>query len=242
MTKLTILIPALNEERALPALIDGLRALSPPPDEVLLVDGGSEDRTVELAQAAGLRTIRSPARGRAMQINFGVTQADGDIICVLHADTRLAPNAVAIMRNCMADPALALASFTPRYIGPSGVRWGSTINNWCKTYYLPLIARPHLFLRGFRLLYGDHAMFFRRAQFLAVGGCDIDAQVLEEAELCIRLSRLGRVRMVAHWADTSDRRISQWGRWRANWIYFKVAALWALGQTRRLSDHYPDIR
>jgi hypothetical protein len=41
---------------------------------------------------------------------------------------------------------------------------------------------------------------------------------------------------------TSDRRIAAWGRWRANWIYFKVSALWALGAREELAEHYPDIR
>ena len=43
---------------------------------------------------------------------------------------------------------------------------------WIKTWYAPLLFRPQLFLRGVRLLFGDHAMFFRRADFLTVGGCD----------------------------------------------------------------------
>jgi hypothetical protein len=56
--------------------------------------------------------------------------------------------------------------------GAETVHWGTTFHNWIKTWYAPVIFRPHLFLRGCRLLFGDHAMFFRRADFLAVGGCD----------------------------------------------------------------------
>ncbi|MEX0758135.1 MAG: L-threonylcarbamoyladenylate synthase, partial [Tistlia sp.] len=58
----------------------------------------------------------------------------------------------------------------------------------------PLLLRPGLLFGGVRLLFGDHAMFFRRAQFLTVGGCDPAATVMEEADLCIRLGRVGRVR------------------------------------------------
>ena len=242
MRKVTILIPVLNEEQALPATIACLAAMQPPPDEILLVDGGSSDNSIALARAAGFRTERSKKRGRGAQINYGVRVATGEIVCVLHADTVLPVDAIAVIRQTMADTKTALASFTPRIAGPTGTRWGSTFHNWIKTWYAPLLARPHLFLRGVRLLFGDHAMFFRREQFLAVDGCDERLVVMEEADLCIKLARFGRTRMVHRWAWTSDRRITAWGRWRANWIYFKVGMMWAFGARERLAEHYPDIR
>jgi glycosyltransferase involved in cell wall biosynthesis len=242
MTSVTILMPTLNEERALPAAIAALRALDPPPDEVLLVDGGSIDATVALARAAGLRVIVAPQRGRATQINYGVECAGCELICVLHADSALPVDAIQVIRNTMSDTKRALASFTPRIAGPGGTRWGTTAHNWLKTWYAPLLLRPHLFLRGARLLFGDHAMFFRRVDFIQVGGCDPRVAIMEEADLCIRFARLGSIGMVPRWVWTSDRRIAAWGPLKANWIYFKVGMLWALGARERLGSHYPDIR
>jgi glycosyltransferase involved in cell wall biosynthesis len=242
MHTVTILIPVLNEEQSLPQTIACLTAMLPQPDEILLVDGGSEDRTMVLANAAGFPALVSPKRGRGAQINHGVARAIGDIICILHADTVLPPDAITVIRQTMADERIALASFTPRIAGPRGTRWGSTFHNWIKTWYIPLLVRPHLFLRGVRLLFGDHAMFFRRKHFLEVDGCDERVVVLEEADLCIKLARFGRTRMIHRWAWTSDRRITAWGRWRANWIYVKVGILWAFGARERLADHYPDVR
>jgi glycosyltransferase involved in cell wall biosynthesis len=242
MFSVTLLIPALNEEGALPQTIACIAAMTPPPDEVLLVDGGSTDCTVMLAHEAGFQVEMSPKRGRGAQINLGVEKATSHIICVLHADTVLPTDAVQVIRGTMADPKTALASFTPRLAGPTGTRWGSTFHNWIKTWYAPLLTRPHLFLRGVRLLFGDHAMFFRRQHFLEVGGCDERVVVLEEADLCIKLAKFGRTHMVPRWAWTSDRRIAKWGRWRANWIYFKVGMMWAMGARERLADHYPDVR
>lgn len=242
MTSVTILIPTLDEEKALPNTITCIAAMNPAPDEVLLIDGGSVDQTITFAQKAGFRTLTSPKRGRGAQINFGVEHARSEIICVLHADTILPADAIAVIRETMADTATALASFTPRLAGPTGTRWGSTFHNYIKTWYAPMLARPHLFLRGVRLLFGDHAMFFRRAHYLEVGGCDERVVVLEEADLCIKLARFGRTRMVPRWAWTSDRRIVAWGRWRANWIYLKVGIMWALGARERLAEHYPDVR
>jgi glycosyltransferase involved in cell wall biosynthesis len=240
--RVTILIPALNEEAALPATIINVAALNPPPDEVLLVDGGSSDVTVSLAAAAGFRTFVSPRRGRSTQINLGVEQAQGDVVCVLHADTLLPTDAIAVIRQTMANPKTVLASFTPRIAGPNGTRWGTTLHNWAKTWYAPLLFRPHLFIRRLRLLFGDHAMFFRKADFLRAGGCDPDCLVMEEADLCIRMAPLGHTRMVPRFVVTSDRRIAEWGAIKANYIYLKVGMMWAFGAKARMAKFYPDVR
>ncbi len=242
MIRVAILIPAFNEEKALPETLASIARFSPAPDEILLVDGGSEDRTLEIARAAGINAVTAPCKGRGAQINHGVQTIATDVVCVLHADSLLPPDAIAVIRATMADQRIALASFTPRIAGPQGTRWGSTFHNWIKTWYAPLLTRPHLFFQGVRLLFGDHAMFFHREHFLTVGGCDERLVVMEEADLCIKLARFGRIKMVRRWVWTSDRRITEWGRWRANWIYFKVGIMWALGARERLAEHYPDIR
>lgn len=241
MSTLSIVVPMLNEEAALPVLAGHLARLEPPPLEVVAVDGGSDDASVRLAEQAGWRVVHSP-RGRGRQINAGVEAARGEQVVVLHADTVPPADMVAVIADTLANPKTALASFTPILRGPEKTRWVTTAHNWAKTWYAPLLLRPHLFLRGVRLLFGDHAMFFRRADFLQVGGCDHEAHVMEEAELCIRMARLGRVRMVARTIETSDRRIAEWGPLKANWIYFKVGILWALGARASLEKHYPDVR
>lgn len=242
MISVTILVPMHNEEAALPATIACLGAMEPQPDEILVIDGGSDDGSVALAKAAGLNVLISPRKGRGAQVNFGADQATGEVVCVLHADTILPVDAISVIRETMADRRIALASFTPRIAGPGGTRWGTTIHNWLKTWYAPLLTRPHLFVRGVRLLFGDHAMFFRRADFRTIGGCDERLVVMEEADLCIKLAKFGRIRMVPRWVWTSDRRVTQWGPIKANWIYFKVGIMWALGARERLAEHYPDIR
>jgi glycosyltransferase involved in cell wall biosynthesis len=237
----TLLVPTLDEEKALPKLVAAIARLDPQPAEVLLVDGGSGDATISLAQAAGWRVIAAE-RGRGAQINTGVAAAGTDNVCVLHADTVPPPDLVQVLEGVLADRRTALAGFTPIIRGPDRTRWGTSAHNWLKTWYAPLLFRPRVFLKGGRLLFGDHAMFFRRADFLAVGGCDPSAKVMEEADLCIAMTRLGRVRLIARTVETSDRRIAEWGAVKANWIYLKVGILWALGARERLEDHYPDIR
>ncbi len=242
MTKVAIVIPTFNEEAALPKTIACLMRLDPQPDEILLVDGGSDDATCAIAQKAGMRTVTSPRKGRGAQINFGVSHASADVICILHADSELPTDAISVIRTTMADQRTALASFLPRIMGPNGTRWGTTFHNYIKTWYAPLLTRPHLFVRGVRLLFGDHAMFFRRNDFMEIGGCDERLAVMEEAGLCINFARLGRTRIVRRWVITSDRRIAALGRWKANYLYLKVGLMWSFGVREGLAKHYPDIR
>ncbi len=237
-----IVVLMRNEAGSLPALLRSLRALDPAPAEIVAVDGGSTDGSIALAEGAGLRVLRDAPRGRAAAINAGVAQSRSAVTCVLHADTQLPADAVALMRAALADPAVSLAGFTAVLRGPGGVLWATSFHNWIKTWYAPLLFRPLLFWRGLRLLFGDHAMFFRRADFLAAGGCDEAMLVMEDAELCVRLARLGRVRLLPRVVVTSDRRVAAWGALQANWTFLRIGVSWGLGQRRGLSRRYTDVR
>jgi glycosyltransferase involved in cell wall biosynthesis len=241
MNRVSIVIPMLNEAEALPRLIRTSASFAPAPFEIIAVDGGSDDDSVALASAAGWQVITAP-KGRAIQINHGVEAAQGEIICILHADTILPDDAIAVMQRAMADARTALAGFTPLICGPDRVRWGTSFHNWIKTWYAPLFLKTLWFFQGMRLLFGDHAMFFRRADFLTVGGCNPGEAVMEEADLCYKFTRIGRTRLINRIVLTSDRRVAAWGPWRANWIYFKVGVLWAFGAKKRLASYYPDVR
>jgi len=242
MSDIAIVIPMLNEAAVLPRLLRSLAALHPAPDAVIAVDGGSTDGSVAIARAGGLRVIEDAVPGRGAQINCGVLAAEQAIVCILHADTLLPDDAMAVVSAVLADRTVALAGFTPLLTGPLGVRWGTSLHNWLKTYYAPLLFRPHLFLRGGRLLFGDHAMFFRRDDFMVVGGCDPALRIMEDADLCVRLCRRGRVRLVNRVVLTSDRRVAAWGPWRANWIYLKLGVQWGVGRRHGLHKSYPDVR
>jgi GT2 family glycosyltransferase len=238
-----IVIPMLNEAAVIPRLLRLLAVLVPAPAEIIAVDGGSQDKTVALVRASGfVRAVEHPVRGRAAAINRGVAEAHSPLLCVLHADTILPDDALTVIRRTLANPQTALAGFTPLIAGAETVRWGTTFHNWIKTWYAPVIFRPHLFLRGCRLLFGDHAMFFRRADFLAVGGCDETLTVMEDADLCLRLCRRGRIRLVNRVVTTSDRRVAAWGGLKANLIFLYIGIRFGLGLRRQLDRHYPHVR
>ncbi len=241
-TAVAIVVLMRNEAPILPELVRSLAALDPAPDQVVVVDGSSVDQSRFIAASAGLHVVQCPRPGRAAGINAGVAEVSASIVCVLHADTLLPKDAVAVIRSTLAERSVALAGFTAVLCGSGGVQRATSFHNWIKTWYAPLLVRPRLFCRGLRLLFGDHAMFFRRADFLAVGGCDETMLVMEDAELCVRLSRLGRVRLVSRVVITSDRRVAHWGALRANWVFLKTGINWALGIRRGLAQGYEDVR
>lgn len=85
---LSIIVPMLNEIDQLPELVAHLQHWQQRGCEVLLVDGGSNDNSVQAAQAQGFSVLHSPC-GRATQMNIGAAQAQGEALVFLHADTRL---------------------------------------------------------------------------------------------------------------------------------------------------------
>jgi rSAM/selenodomain-associated transferase 2 len=239
---IAIVIPMLDEAPALPRLARCLAALDPQPAEILLVDGGSRDDSVAVAKSLGL-TVTSSGKGRARQCNAGVAATTAPLVMVLHADTWLPDDAMAVVATTMSDPKINLAGFTAILAGPEKTRWVTSFHNWIKTWYAPALFRPHLFIRGGRLLFGDHAMFFRRTDFEKIGGFDESMMVMEEADLCVRMARIGRTRLVNRIVITSDRRIARWGEWKANWIYLKVGIRWGLNiKPKSLGNLYPDVR
>lgn len=242
---LSIIIPTLNEEAALPETFASIAALEPAPLEVIVADSGSTDRTVEVAQALGARVIADLPRGRAGQMNVGAHHASGNQLCFLHADTEIPGDFVSLVDQVLSDPRTALAGFISVMRGETGVRRVTTAHNFIKTWYAPLLFRPISFFRGTRLLFGDQVMVCRRADFQAVGGWDPDQKIMEEADMCLRMVRggHGRVRQVFRKVWSSDRRVAEWGFWRANLTYLYIGLMWGFGaKSDRLSQHYEDVR
>jgi len=123
-----IVIPVLNEAAVMPRLLRLLRILDPAPAEIIAVDGGGQDNTAALARQSGfVRLIEHAVRGRAAAINRGVIETRSPLVCVLHADTILPDDAVAVIRATMQDPRIALAGFISLIGGAERVRWGTTL-------------------------------------------------------------------------------------------------------------------
>ncbi len=243
MDRVSIIIPTLNEAACLERTLRQLSILNPAAWEVLVVDGGSQDETVAIALSSKTRVISSTTAGRSVQMNLGAQTATGDILCFLHADTLVPDDLVSVIQTTLCDRKIVGGGFISLMAGSHQTRWGFSLHNYLKTYYAPLLFRPHLFVKGLRLLFGDQVIFCRRTDFLECDGFDAELPIMEEADLCLKLAKRGKIKLVNRIVESSDRRVANWGELKAIFIYLAIGFLWGFGVSARyLKQFYEDIR
>ena len=242
-SQVSIIIPTLNESDCLQQTLDNLALLNPAPLEITIVDAGSQDNTLEIARQAGIKVLVCDRAGRSPQMNLGAAKAQGDYLCFVHADTIVPSDLNSLIAQTLSDRTIACGGFISIMQGKNKTQWTVSLHNYLKTYYAALIFRPHLFLKGLRILFGDQAMFCRRDDFLACGGFDPQLPIMEDADLCIRLVQYGRIYLVDRLVQSSDRRVAKWGWLKANAIYLCIGCLWGIGvPATYLKRFYEDIR
>src|SRR4051794_28438515 len=108
----SVIIPALNEAAALPETLRPLPAQRP--HELIVVDGGSDDGTADIAAAAPCVVVAHAPRGRAVQMNAGAARATGNVLLFLHADCTLDRGALAAAERAARRPGVAAGCFSMR--------------------------------------------------------------------------------------------------------------------------------
>lgn len=223
---ISVIIPVLNEELTIASALESVLRLAP--DEILVVDGGSLDRTRELALAMGVHVISSQ-RGRARQMNQGARLARAEVLLFLHADTRLPESALADIREAMQDRRIAGGRFD---IELDGEGW------MLKVVSSMISVRSRLS----RVATGDQAIFIRREVFDAVGGYP-DIPLMEDIALSRALKRIGQVACLRSRVVTSARRWQIEGVWRTIFKMWILKSLYLLGVSPfRLKRFYGDAR
>ncbi len=223
---ISVIVPVLNEEKSIAATLQALAPLQP--YETIVVDGGSQDRTAEIAAECGVKVIPSE-RGRARQMNRGARQASGDVLLFLHADTRLPPTAFSDIAGAMGDP---------RYVGG---RFDVELDG--KHWMLPLVGRLISYRsRLSKVATGDQALFVRRAVFQRMGGF-ADIPLMEDIAFCRALKGLGEVACLRSRVVTSARRWEVDGVWRTIFRMWTLKLLYLSGVSpARLKQFYADTR
>jgi rSAM/selenodomain-associated transferase 2 len=223
---ISVIVPVLNEEKTIATTLEALVTLAP--YEIIIVDGGSADRTRELAGQFQVKVISSD-RGRGRQMNRGASEASGDVLLFLHADTRLPASALNDIKAALGEP---------RYLGGrfdvelAGAHW-----------LLPLVGRLISYRsRISKVATGDQALFVRRQVFERIRGFP-DMPLLEDVAFCRTLKRLGEVACLRSRVVTSARRWEVDGVWRTIFRMWIIKLLYLVGVSpARLKQFYADTR
>jgi rSAM/selenodomain-associated transferase 2 len=202
--RVSIIVPTLNEQTRISTTLRKLLQLAGG-KEIAVVDGGSKDRTLELARAEGVRTINAP-RGRGPQMHAGVMETTGDVLWFVHADTIPPSEALEDIRTALADPEVVGGNFGLLFDGPSRAA--------------RQLTAIYPSLRRLGLCYGDSGMFVRREVYEKIGGFR-PLPLFEDLDLLRRLRRAGRFVHLPQRMVTSSRRFENenfivvWLQWTA---------------------------
>lgn len=214
--RLSVVIPTLNEEDAIAATLAA--AQDARHVEIIVADGGSTDRTRDIAQSAGAQVLRVPG-GRAAQINAGAAAATGGILLFLHADTRLPEGYSEFVRAALDQPGVAAGAFRFRLDAEGGAyRILERLVNWRS--------------RVLQMPYGDQALFMKAGAFMALGGFP-DLPIMEDFEMVRRLRRRGQICILDAAAVTSARRWMDRGILKATILNQAMIAGYLLGVSPR---------
>ena len=211
MTTLSIIMPVLNEAEGITAVLETLAPLRRRGVEVIVVDGGSSDATLQYAGPLANSVISAP-RGRAVQMNAGAAIARAEVLLFLHADTTLPQNADRLVLDALGKSRRVWGRFDVRIEGRA---------------FLAIVAMlMNIRSRLTGIATGDQAMFVRRTQFFAAGGFP-DIALMEDVALSRRLKQYSRPVCIGEPVATSGRRWEQLGvlrtillMWRLRMAYY----------------------
>jgi rSAM/selenodomain-associated transferase 2 len=203
---LSVIMICLNEGKQIVPSLQALSAWRERGAEVILVDGGSDDDTVALAQPWVDQVITSP-RGRAHQLNQGAAAAHGQTLVFLHADTLVPANGDQTIQNALS----------------SAIAWGRfDVSIQGRSSWLGLVAAlMNTRSRLTRIATGDQALFMTRAAFDTVGGF-APQPLMEDIEICKQLRRLANPICLKDKVLTSGR------RWDTNGVWRTIVLMWSL--------------
>lgn len=194
MIKISVIIPVLNEAKTIKNVLLNLQNYSEL--EVIVVDGGSEDETVAIAESFGYKVLTSP-RGRSIQMNAGAAIATGSILLFLHGDTILPANFPTMIVTTIEKPGIVGGAFELAIDAKiRGIRFVEKMVNW----------RSHFF----SLPYGDQAIFIKSEIFNQIGGFTIQP-IMEDFVFIQQLKKVGRISIIPTPVITSGRRWQQLG-------------------------------
>jgi len=232
-TNISIVMPVLNEQQQIGQALESLGRVSPASGlEIVVVDGGSSDRTLEYARHyKGVKVVEFGCANRGGQMNAGAEASDGEVLLFLHADVGLPDNAIFLIREAIRDDdQLAGGCFLIEFPESSGlslklVAWGINLRT-----------------RLFQTATGDQAIFVRREVFDYMKGYR-EIPLMEDVDFFNRLKRSGRVAILGACVKISPRRWRKRGIWRTVLLMYAIRFGYLIGiSPRTLKRFFIDVR
>lgn len=220
---LSIIIPIHNEAKRLPELNQKIQSATAGCQdvEIIYVHSGAQDGCSEIAQDLKLNWLTSSRPGRGYQIETGIQECCGDLICILHADTHFPPDLFHKMVHEMnQNPHL--------------------FSGWCPMDFdhkqgLSLVRLLNSFrARSLQITFGDQCQFFRREALLELmdqyGNVIPPMPLMEDVELSMRFKELGPALTLSQGVQASSRRWQKANRWNNAWLIIKICTLYLLAR------------
>ena len=218
MATVSIIIPVLNEADNLPLLFDNINRLNPKPQQVILVDGGSNDDSIDIIQSFINKLIpdidwqmTESKAGRALQMNTGAALATGEVLLFLHADTQLPLHAIDSVSEAMKraewgrfDVQIASRQLTLRLVSHM-INWRSRLSG---------------------IATGDQAIFISQSLFEQIGNYPNQA-LMEDVELCKQL-KVKQLKGIAKPACLKSKVITSARRWQQHGTWRTIILMWHL--------------
>lgn len=221
----SVIIPTLNEATKLARLLDTLEQMTTKATvEIIVVDGGSCDQTVQVVKERA--TVYETVQSRGAQLRLGVEKSCGDVLWFLHADSQIAAQTDLFTQMLdLLNQQRISAGFYRLVFDQEG----------CFFRYLAVTSRWRAKYLG--LIFGDQGLFLTRKAYEKVGGFD-SVPLMEDWLISRRLRKIGHFKQLNRPIYTSSRRFEQ-GKWRTHLKMHQIKLLFLLGMSpEKLAQRY----
>ncbi|NIT99548.1 MAG: glycosyltransferase [Aliifodinibius sp.] len=211
---ISIIIPTFNEADSISETIEKIRRHSNDHIlEIIIVDGGSNDATIDIAKATDVKTFKSPEKGRATQMNFGAKQATGEILYFLHADTH-PPNNFDNSINKAVKRGYHAGCFQLTF---DNDHFLLRLYGWFTRFNIDLFR------------FGDQSLFIKKDTFHKLKGFRKDHIVMEDQEFIRRIKQKFSFVILDEYVITSAQKYRDNGILKLQLVFTLILLLYYMG-------------
>ena len=206
MSRISVIVPVLNEEDNLPVCLESMEDGA---CEIIVVDAGSKDNSIAIAEKFGATTICLGVANRGRQMNAGAKAAHGEILLFFHADSRLPAGGLDAIAKAMNKPGIIGGGFSLAFFPRT-------------RFYSFLAWSANLFCRLTRMTFGDRGVFIRADDFWKLEGY-LETAIMEDADFSSKMRRFGKMVLLPEVVETSARKYAAESKlqsiYRTIWAY-----------------------